>query len=179
MICPNCKKESLETINFHKVQVNRCSQCQGIWFDQDELRKAKDERDQYLKWLDIDLWKEDKNFRVSSSEKLCSLCKTPLYEVKYGESDIKVDICNLCKGIWLDEGEFRKIIAYLKETVSTETLGKYLKHTFEETKEIFVGPEELSSEIEDFLIVIKLLQYRFCSQYPRIQDIIIHLPLTK
>ena len=179
MICPNCKKETLEKISFHKVQIDRCTQCYGIWFDQNELRKAKDEKDQYLKWLDVDLWKEDRKFQVSSSGKICPLCKINLYEVEYGESNIKVDVCNSCKGVWLDKGEFKKIIAYLKNTVNTETLTKYFKHAFEEAKEIFTGPEELSSEIEDFLIVIKLLQYRFCSQYPIIKDIIVNLPFTK
>ncbi len=179
MICPNCKKETLEKINFHKVQIDRCTQCHGIWFDQDELRKSKDEKDQYLKWLDIDLWKEGKKFQVSRSEKICPLCQNTLYQVRYGESNIKVDVCHECKGIWLDQGEFKKIIAYLKNIVSTETLTKYFKHTFKEAKEIFTGPEKLSSEIEDFLLVIKLLQYRFFSQYPIIVSMIINLPFTK
>ena len=179
MVCPNCKKETLEKINFDKVEVNRCTQCHGIWFNQDELRKSKDEKDQYLKWLDIDLWKEGKKFQVSSSGKMCPLCKETLYEVRYGESDIKVDTCISCKGIWLDEGEFKKIIAYLKNIVGTETLNKYLRHTFEEAKEIFAGPEGLSSEVEDFLLVIKLLEYRFYSQYPIIGNIIINLPFSK
>lgn len=179
MICPNCKKETLEKIKFHKVQIDRCTQCHGIWFDKGELRKSKDEKDQYLKWLDVDLWREGKNFQISSSEKICPSCEKTLYEVRYGESNIKVDICNSCKGVWLDKGEFEKIIAYLKNVVGTETLTKYLKHTFEEAKEIFTGQEKLSSEIEDFLLVIKLLEYRLLSQYPIIGDIIINLPLTK
>lgn len=179
MICPNCKKETLKKIRFHKSEVDRCSQCHGIWFDQDELRKSKDEKDQYLKWLDIDLWREGKKFQVSSSGKICPLCKKALYEVRYGESNIKVDTCNSCKGVWLDKGEFKKIIDYLKNVIDTETLTKYFKHTLEEAKEVFIGPEELSSEIEDFLLVIKLLQYRFCSQYPIIGSIIINLPFTR
>ncbi len=176
MICPNCKKETTEKINFHKVQVDRCAQCHGIWFDKDELNKSKDDKDEYLKWLDIDLWKEGKKFQVSRSEKICPLCQNTLYQVRYGESNIKVDACNECKGIWLDQGEFKKIIAYLKNIVSTETLTKYFKHTFKEAKEIFTGPEKLSSEIEDFLLVTKLLQYRFLGQYPIIGNIIINLP---
>ena len=179
MNCPNCKKETLEKITFHKNQIDRCSQCHGIWFDHGELRKTKDEEDQFLKWLDVDLWKDGKRFQISSSPKTCPVCKVNLYEVNYGESDIKVDICNKCKGVWLDEGEFKKITAYLKNTVNTKDLSEYLKHTLEEAKEIFTGPEELSSEIEDFLIVTKLLQYRFCSQYPIIGNIIINLPFTK
>jgi len=176
MNCPNCKKETLEKISFYKTQIERCSQCGGIWFDRDELRKAKDERDQYLKWLDIDLWQKGKKFQISVSKKICPVCKVPFYAVNYGESKIEVDICNSCKGIWLDKGEFKKIILYLKNIVATERLTKYLKYVFEEAKEIFTGPEELSSEIKDFLTVIKLLEYRFYSQYPIIIDIILRLP---
>ena len=141
MICPNCKKETLEKIRFHKSEVDICSQCHGIWFERDELRKSKDEKDQYLKWLDIDLWREDKKFQVSSFGKICPLCKKAFYEVRYGESNIKVDICNSCMSVWLDGGEFKKIIAYLKNIVDNKTLAKYFKHTFEEAKEIFTGPE--------------------------------------
>ncbi len=178
MICPNCKKETLEKIRFHKSEVDKCNQCHGIWFERDELRKSKDEKDQHLKWLDADIWREGKKIQVSSSMKTCPPCKENLYEVKYGESDIKVDVCNSCQGVWLDGREFKKIIAYLSNIVNTETLTKYLKHTFEEAKEIFTGPEDLSSEIKDFLLVIKLLQYRFLSQYPIIREIIVNLPFT-
>ncbi len=179
MICPNCKKETLEKINLYKNQIDRCSQCQGLWFDYDELRKVKDEKDENLKWLDIDLWKENKEFRASYLKKLCPLCQKTLYEVEYGDSDIKIDICNSCKGVWLDQGELEKIIAYLKRRVSTDSLAKYFKHAFKEAGEIFAGPEELSSEVKDFLLVSKFLQYRLYSQYPIIKDIIIHLPFTR
>ncbi|MCK4781586.1 zf-TFIIB domain-containing protein [Candidatus Parcubacteria bacterium] len=179
MICPNCKKETLKKITFHKNKVDICKECHGIWFDKDELRKAKDEKDQYLKWLDVDLWKEKKEFQASSSQKVCPLCKKNLYEIKYGKSNIKIDICNSCKGVWLDKGEFKKIIIYLENIVNTETLSQYFKDMLEEAKEIFTGPEELSSEIKDFFIVTKLLQYRFCVQYPIINDIILNLPFTK
>ena len=179
MNCPNCKQETLEKITFYKNQVERCSQCNGIWFDQGELRRSKDEEDQFLKWLDVDLWKDGGKFRVSNSSKICPVCKVNLYEVNYGDSDIGVDICNKCKGIWLDEGEFKKIISYLKNKVNTQDLSEYLKHTLEEAKEIFTGPEGLTSEIEDFLIVTKLLQYRLCSQHPVITGIITNLPFTK
>ncbi|MBL7142070.1 MAG: zf-TFIIB domain-containing protein [Candidatus Pacebacteria bacterium] len=179
MNCPNCKQETLEKITFNKNQIERCSQCKGIWFNQDELRKAKDEEDQFLKWLDIDLWKDSEKFQPSHSSKICPTCKVNLYEVHYGGSDVRVDFCNKCKGIWLDDGEFKKIIAYLKNKVNTEKLGEYFKHTLEEAKEIFTGPEKLTSEIEDFFIVIKLLQYRLCSQHPAITRIITNLPFTK
>jgi len=175
-VCPNCNQETLKEIPLYKNKVDKCNKCGGIWFDQDELRKAKDNKDEFLKWLDIDLWKKEKKMEAFSSKKKCPRCKKNLYEVKYEESDIKVDICNSCKGIWLDKGEFKKIISHLKNVINTETLSKYFKHAFEEAKEIFSGQESLSSEVEDFFIVTKLLQYRFLSQYPTIRDLIIRLP---
>jgi len=37
-----------------------------------------------------------------------------LMEVKYDESKTKVDFCKMCGGVWLDRGEFKQIINYLK-----------------------------------------------------------------
>ncbi len=179
MTCPNCKKETLKEIKLYKNQIEKCRQCQGLWFDYDELRKTKDEKDEYLKWLDLDLWDKSEKFRASPLNKLCPLCKETLFEVNYGNSDIKVDVCNSCKGIWLDKGEFEKIIRYLKKTVNSETLAEYFKHALGEAKEVFIGPEKVSSEIRDFFLVAKLLKYRLYSQYPAIKDLIIHLPFTR
>lgn len=179
MDCPNCKKEILEKITFHKNQVDKCSQCNGIWFGQGELRKSKDEESQFLRWLDVELWKDAGKFKVFNSSKTCPLCEVNLYEVNYGDSKIGVDVCNKCKGVWLDKGEFKKIITYLKDKVNAEDLSEYLKHTLKEAKEIFTGQEGLTSEIKDFLVVIKLLQYRFYSQHPAITGIITNLPFTK
>ena len=94
MLCPICKKTLSSTI-LSNVEVNYCPNCLGLWFEEEELRWAKDEKDVNIRWLDIDLWKENKKFQVSLSGKICPLCKVNLHEVKYGESNIKVDICNL------------------------------------------------------------------------------------
>lgn len=179
MKCPNCKKPTLKKIDFYKVEIDKCSKCQGLWFDYDELRKAKDEKDENLSWLDIDLWQENNKFDLSLIEKKCPLCQKSLYQIKYGQSDIEVDICRSCKGIWLDKGEFKQIIAYLKEKIKSDDLKKYFKHSLKEAGEIFVGPEKLTSEIKDFLLVTKFFQYRLYSQYPLIKHLFIHFPFTK
>ena len=156
-----------------------CPHCLGIWFEEDELRLAKDERDKSLRWLDIDLWKNKKDFEILLAPKLCPKCRLPLYEVNYGSSDIKVDLCNLCHGIWLDRGEFKKIIDYLKEKESYEALNNYLKNLSKQALEIFVGPENLRSEVLDFLAILKLLNYKIVSKHPLILEMISKLPLTK
>ena len=55
MKCPNDNTE-LEQMLFHQVEVDYCPHCLGMWFDKDELEYAKDDKDQKLNWLDIDLW---------------------------------------------------------------------------------------------------------------------------
>src|SRR3972149_8792448 len=103
MPCPICKKE-LEKAIFYGVEIDYCPTCLGVWFEEEELRWAKDEKDRNLRWLDIDIWKDDEKFKISPNQRLCPSCRMPLYQVGYGESGIFVDVCNLCRGIWLDRG---------------------------------------------------------------------------
>lgn len=176
MKCPICKTEDFKKAIFYGTEVDYCPQCLGLWFEQDELRQAKDEKDKDLSWLDVDLWQDEKRFNISQGQKVCSKCGVPLYRVKYGESEIEVDLCNLCQGIWLDRGEFKKITDYLKEKSKDEVLNNYLKNLLKEGVEIFVGPETFKEEVVDFLTVLKLLNYKLATQHPAISKIILGLP---
>lgn len=174
MLCP-IDKITLEKTIVSGVEIDYCSKCLGLWFEEEELRWAKDYKDRNLRWLDIDLWKDDAKFKISPGKKMCPKDRLPLYEIEYGDSGIKVDVCNICKGIWLDRGEFQKIIQYLKETANEEILNNYLKNLREEFWEVFVGPEGFKEEVNDFLAVLKLLNYKFFVQYSNIDKIISHL----
>ncbi len=175
MLCPRCKI-SLEKALFYNSEVDYCPVCLGVFFEEDELRQIKDDKDENLKWLDIDLWKDEKKFKLNYGIRLCPLCRLPLYEVYYGDSKIIVDVCNICRGIWLDRGEFKKIIDYLKEKANWQVLNKYILTLVEELWEIFIGPETFREEVSDFLIILKLLNYKFAVKYPKISKIILQLP---
>ncbi len=175
MICPICKKELDKTI-LHNTEVHFCSSCLGIWFERDQLRQAKDAKDEDLNWLDIDLWKDKKKFKISPGQISCPSCGTPFYEVNYGDSDIKIDLCNVCHGIWLDRGEFKKIIDYLKSRADYEVFDNYAKNLLKETMEVFMGPGTLKDEISDFLTILKLLNYKIVMQHPVLSKLISILP---
>jgi len=175
MKCPICKKNLSSTI-LCNVEVNYCPKCLGLWFEEEELRWAKDEKDRNLGWLDVDLWRDKKKLKISYGMRLCPSCRVPLYEVYYGDSRIIVDVCNLCHGVWLDRAEFKKIIDWLKERADYEILNNYAKNLFRELSEIFTGPETLREEILDFLTILKLLRYKFAAQHPAISKIILQLP---
>ena len=175
MKCPLCKTKLDRTI-LSGVEVDYCPKCLGLWFEEEELKWAKDVKDRNLRWLDIDLWKDEEKFRISPGQKLCPWDRLPLYETNYGDSDIKVDLCNICHGIWLERGEFKKIIQYLREKADEAILKHYLKNLREELWEIFSGPETLREEIDDFLTILKLFVYKFTVQFPNIARIISNLP---
>src|SRR3989344_2264128 len=105
MTCPICKVH-LDQAVLSGVEVDYCPKCLGLWFEEEEVRWAKDLKDRDLNWLDIDLWKDEDKFLISPGQKLCPQDRLPLYETGYGDSGIKVDLCNICHGIWLDRGEF-------------------------------------------------------------------------
>ncbi len=175
MNCPVCKIK-LEKAILNNVEIDYCPNCLGMWFEEEELRWAKDDKDENLKWLDTDLWEKEHKFHVSSGQKLCPVDRLPLYEVVYGESKINVDLCNICYGVWLDRGEFKKIIAYLEETANRELLHNFAKYAVKEFLEIFAGPESLRDEIEDFVVLLKLFAHKFFAQHSLLAQLISEVP---
>jgi uncharacterized protein len=165
MYCPNDNQE-LEKVLFHNVEVDYCPKCLGIWFDKDELRLAKDDKDKQLNWVDVDLWREKEKFHVSRGDKQCPVDRSGLQEVKYDESKTKVDYCKMCGGVWLDRGEFKQIMNYLKNKSDYEVLNHYTKNLISELWEVFSGPETFREELSDFLMLLKLFNYKFVTQHP-------------
>lgn len=175
MFCPNGHGK-LDKALFHNVEVDYCHYCLGIWFEEEELRWAKDDKDKQLNWLDVDLWRDKGRFHIARGRKACPSCRMPLYEVGYADSKIEVDLCNLCKGVWLDRGEFKQIIVYLKKKSDYEILHRYTKNLAKELWEVFSGPEKFREELEDFFMLLKLFNHKFLAQHKHLSDLMLNLP---
>ncbi|MCX6722346.1 MAG: zf-TFIIB domain-containing protein [Candidatus Staskawiczbacteria bacterium] len=171
MECPN-DQEYLEKILFHNVEVDYCPRCLGVWFDKDELRLAKDHKDQQLNWVDVDLWRDKSKFKIFKTEKHCPVDRAGLQEVSYDQSKTKVDFCKMCQGIWLDRGEFKQIMNYLKNKSDYEILHRYSKNLVKQLWEVFSGPNTFREELEDFLTLLKLFNYKFMAQHPHLNMLI-------
>ena len=174
--CPHHNSITLEKAVVLGVEIDYCPKDYGLWFEEQELQLAKDARDRDLRWLDIDLWQDPARFRLNKQQKLCPTDRLPLYEVEYGDSGIKVDLCSLCHGIWLDRGEFKNLVVYLREKSEHRILYHYTRDLLEEAWEVFSGPEILREEVLDFLTILKLLMYKFAAQYARLSQIMVSLP---
>ena len=177
MDCPKCHKR-LESVALGDVRVERCTRCGGMWSDKDELRvlKDKESRGDYC-WIDFDLWKHIDEFRAHRQQRYaCPKDGSLMTTVRYGKSSVTVDVCSACKGMWLDESEYKEIVAYLEKMVNTHTVGDYLKDIRDEFLEIFVGPEGPLSEVNDLGKVLYLLQLRFVVEHPTFNTLLNSLP---
>jgi Zn-finger nucleic acid-binding protein len=175
MDCPK-DRIPLEIVHFHSIPIQRCPKCEGTWYEKDQLRLLKDKEahGDYC-WINLDLWRDVAKFRAASSSRYtCPADSTPLTPVHYGNASIVVDICQTCKGVWLDKGEYARIIKFLDDTVDAESVGDYLRDLRDEFGEIVKGhPLAGLKGIEK---VLYLLELRFFVQHPQLLSGVQSLP---
>lgn len=171
MKCPRCASRTRK-VRVKSVQVDRCMKCLGTWFDAGEMRVLKDrEKRGDYKWIDIDLWRDRAKFRAGRQEGLlCPKDGQSMITVRYGRSPVRVEICAICQGVWLDQGENAKVLAYLEKKVNTETVGEYLHELREEFVDLLTLREGVRAEIADIAKVLHLLELRFRAEHPKLVE---------
>jgi Zn-finger nucleic acid-binding protein len=174
MECP-VDRTRLETHTIHAVEIEECPQCFGLWFDEGELNKAKDNVEIDLNWLDFDLWSDQGTLDVAWSSRKCPICDQKMAKLQYPKTGVTIDYCVEKHGIWLDKGEFSAIIESLMQETTDMSLPDYIVASMEEAKEIITGGEGFISEWKDFLTVTRLLQYRVLVDNPKLAEVLVAL----
>jgi len=171
MPCPRCAAE-LKATTTRGVRYRRCPSCHGSWLPGDRLNVLKDKaRGGDYRWIDIDLWKDRDKFRAGKQEKLvCPKDKQSMTTVRYGDSNVHVDLCEKCAGVWLDAKEFTKIAKYLERIVDSETAAGYVGELRDEFVDIFTNPKHAASEAGAFFKVLHLLELRFGVEHKNIAE---------
>ena len=106
MNCPKCETGVLNAVKVRSVEVDQCSACGGVWFDESELTAMLDCAKRDLKAL---AGKE--NERLNHKHGDCprdGVKLTRMYSVP--NQEVIVDVCPECHGIWLDGGELAKLV---------------------------------------------------------------------
>ncbi len=166
MDCPDCHTELQET-DYFGVRIDECPKCLGRWFDRDELRRAKDRSDPDLRWLDFDLFAGHVDPPTTRrAAKLCPRCSVAMGTSAYERSGVLVDVCQTCRGAWLDHGEFEKIVGHLEHEVVSESAAQYGRDVERQFGQIVTGPEGPVSELRDFFAVLGLLEMRLAVEHP-------------
>jgi Zn-finger nucleic acid-binding protein len=88
--------------------VDQCRSCGGIWFDRKELEVI------------MDLAARDMTIPATAEEtrRTCPRDFEKLLTFRYPQTEVMIDMCRRCDGLWLDGGELteiRKIRSQLDE----------------------------------------------------------------
>ena len=121
-------------------------------------------------------WKHQDRFALGTSPLACPDCKTPLVQLQYGDTPVTVDYCPSCRGVWLDKGEFARIIDALEREVTTKNISDYVKASVQEAKALFSGRDSMLSEWRDFRSVLRLLRFRFFVEHQGLTTLLTRIP---
>lgn len=171
MRCPQCN-QPLETKHHHELDLHHCLQCGGLWFMHNELSEAIIAEDPIVRWLAMGIFSEPKLFQGTISPRRCPKDALPLRTLTYNGASVKVDVCVLCKGVWLDRGEFESILAKLKDRIAAEDLPSYIRYFGKEGMDVVTGEKGIGEELADLGAVGKLLEYRILAEWPALEDIL-------
>ena len=85
--------------------------------------------------------------------------------VGYADTGVQIDYCRECGGIWLDSGEFTRIINSLEHDIDSMTASDYFKESIREAEELIATGENFGEEWKHFKTVLKLLEYRVLAEH--------------
>jgi Zn-finger nucleic acid-binding protein len=173
--CPVCHTP-LQPTPLGPVQIDECPACKGAWFEDQELRLAKDEADHDLAWMNFDIWKHADQFGVDRRDLMCPDCHMRLVDVRYGTTPLRVGYCPGCRGVWLDKGEFVKIVKALETQAESMNVSQYVRASLKEVRELLTGHESLLSEWRDLRALLRLLRYRFMVEHQGLTTLIERIP---
>lgn len=101
MLCPKCCKATLAEMQVGDVRtvVDQCRSCGGIWFDRKELEAI------------MDLAARDLAIPPTAEEtrRTCPRDFEKLLTFRYPQTEVMIDMCRRCEGLWLDGGELTEI----------------------------------------------------------------------
>ncbi|HAC64059.1 MAG TPA: hypothetical protein DCF68_11090 [Cyanothece sp. UBA12306] len=104
LICPKCGG-NLETISYQDVEVDRCGQCAGIWFDSLEAEQLKSIKGSEK--IDLADSQEDNELESRQKQINCPRCQVTMMKMlDFDQHPIWYETCLQCGGIWFDAGEF-------------------------------------------------------------------------
>ncbi len=104
--CPRCSGE-LRPIVFEEVgsiNLDRCPECQGIWFDKGELDRVND-----CVWTNVEEMTLGRA-RAADEKLRCPRCQGILDALSpLDDQELVLDRCPSCLGFWLDKGELDRV----------------------------------------------------------------------
>ena len=122
MNCPKCSA-AMEKVQYESIEVDRCTDCQGIWFDmlEHEHLKAIEGSEE------IDIGDPEVGKQTNIVDQItCPVCESRMIRMVDGrQPHIWFESCTVCYGVFFDAGEFRdykqeNILDFFRDLFSRE-----------------------------------------------------------
>ncbi len=106
MLCPKCKND-METIVYEGVEVDRCKNCKGLWFDVGESYSLRHKNAAAA----IDTGDPGKGKQTNEIDRYrCPRCRGGMIRmVDQQRAHIQYEECTACRGSFFDAGEFAEV----------------------------------------------------------------------
>ncbi len=130
MICPACREEMI-VVEYNKIELDVCVQCDGVWFDAEELGLLLETL--HLRGDELGLAPAKK---TAEKARKCPYCRKRMDKVMIGPGEeVMIDQCTKGHGLWFDGGELDGIVNALQRPVNNggpqagkhQQVGSFLK----------------------------------------------------
>jgi len=134
--CPHCQTSPdrclhLRPIQYDDVEIDACLDCGGLWFEKKELDKVITAHEPSFAGNEPIM--ETLGSLIGETQKICPACDSTLTEYDIAEkTDLRIDVCENCHGMWLERGELEhaKALSELGSQLEEITRSKTWDHWF-------------------------------------------------
>ncbi|MCF7955231.1 MAG: zf-TFIIB domain-containing protein [Phycisphaerae bacterium] len=139
MHCPACDG-SLSIVDLHGCNVGICPLCEGIWFDSSGLKTVVDKMiaDGEVNTPEPSTFLQPRKIEKPNRQeglRMCPDCGLVMKNLNYAaDSNVFIDKCGQCGGLWTDIGELMQIAEYIKGDPRVAEIGKAIIKSDKKTR---------------------------------------------
>jgi len=113
MICPTCKSDMI-VVEYNKIELDYCTNCQGVWFDSGELELLLESMNLENQNVFLSNILSSEEAESSEKKRKCPICGQKMKKTGIGqEPEILIDVCQRGDGLWFDGGELGQLTRQL------------------------------------------------------------------
>jgi Zn-finger nucleic acid-binding protein len=144
-----------------------------MWFGDEQLDNLKGEVLPDIAWLDLDIWKNQSEFKVSRSPNFCPACQgVALAKIANPDSPTELEMCVRCKGTWLGTGQFLNLTNDLLDIAEQVSIPEYAKISLQKAADMIKNPEASGANWTELKTVLGLLRHRVLAENPKLESML-------
>ena len=130
MICPTCKSDMI-VVEYNKIELDYCANCQGVWFDSGELELLLESMNLESQNVFLSNILSPEEAESSEKKRKCPIRGQKMKKTGIGqEPGILIDVCQRGDGLWFDGGELGQLTRQLARKPSGKTRSQQEVITF-------------------------------------------------